>query len=361
MPNKDDQKHFHFSECQELGLGFWECPTSMFLFMSVLTAVSLVATYLIANRLGSPEIAIGSITAVTIVMMIINFSINHGVGKAAQSKRYLEDTNAKLEKALAKVREADKAKEEFTYMIVHDLRSPLNGIRMLSEMIMGDSKKLRRQSKVESTRLINHSANHMLMLVNDLLDFSKLEAGRFRVKKRQQKIDDTLHKTVSYFLPMADSKDIRFNTNIQPDLPLVEFDNRGLEQVLQNLLSNALKFTQAGQINLDVFLHKKGKEIAGEAKKGNAFWAPKDKKLNRLGNSVVVALSDTGSGIKQEEQKKLFQKYMQTKQAEKVLDKGTGLGLVISKGIIEAHEGVIGLQSEEGQGTTIYFTLPLIN
>ncbi len=354
-----EKKSWQFKECQQLGLSFWECPTSMFLFISLLTAISLVTTYFIASRFGSPEIAIGSISVVTAVMMIINFSIHHGISRAADAKNSLESTNKRLETALKKLREAEKAKEEFMYMIVHDLRSPLNGIRMLSEMMLSGEGKIKHKVQKESLRLVNHSTNRMLGLVNDLLDFSKMESGRFKLKKRKQAIASILEKTLSYFLPIADSKGVRLLANIQPKIPETEYDQQGIEQVLHNLLSNSLKFTDFGKVVVDAFLHKKNINIAQEAQKIHAHWITKDKKLNRLDDCIVVAVSDTGSGIVRGQQKKLFKKFVQADRGKTIEETGSGLGLFISKKIIEAHKGVIGLESEEGKGSTFYFNLPL--
>lgn len=356
---KEKKSRYYFNECKQLGLGFWECPTSMFLFMSLLTAVSLVATYFIAIRLGSPEVAIGSITAVTIVMMIINFSIHHGISRAADSKKSLEGTNRKLEYTLKKLKKAEKTKEEFMYMIIHDLRSPLNGIRMLSEMLLSADSKQKKKVMVESVRLINHGANHMLMLVNDLLDFSKLESGNLEVKKVKQKVDNILEKIVSYFLPMVEYKNLKLQTNIAANLPEIKFDQQGIEQVLHNLLSNSLKFTSKGKISIDAFLHRHNAELGKEAKQNNSAWLTKDNRLNKIKDAIIIAVTDTGTGLAGSEQKKLFQKYVQAQQDKTIQKKGTGLGLVISKGIIGAHGGVIGLESREGKGSTFYFSLPL--
>ena len=357
---KEKKGRYYFNECKQLGLGFWECPTSMFLFMSLLTASSLVITYLIASRLGTPEVAIGSITAVTIVMMVVNFSIHHGISRAADSKKSLESTNKKLESTLSKLKIAEKTKDEFLYMIIHDLRSPLNGIRMLSEMLLSADSKQKKKVISESVRLIHHGSNHMLMLVNDLLDFSKLETGHLKVNKIKQKVDDLLVKIVSYFLPMAEYKDLKIETNIALNLPEVKFDEQAIEQVLHNLLSNSLKFTTKGKIIIDAFLHRRNAELRKEAKQNNSAWQTKDNRLNKIKDSVIIAVSDSGSGIAKSEQNKLFHKYIQAPQDKNIKRKGTGLGLVISKGIISAHGGVIGLESKEGKGSTFYFSLPLV-
>lgn len=319
----------------------------------------MVATYLIANHYSNPEMVVFSMAAVTIIMMVVNFSINHGISKAAQSKKSLEYANEKLGKAINKLKESEKAREDFIYMIIHDLRSPLNGIRMLSELLLGGKNKIKDKSGRESVRLVNHSTNHMLSLVNDLLDFSKLEAGKFRVKKVKQNIEATLEKIIGYYLPIADSKEISFVVNKAENIPEVDFDQRGIEQVLHNLLSNALKFTEKGVITVDILYHKKNKNLSNESSAAGLFWLTANKKLNILDNSIIIAVSDTGPGISKNLATRLFKKYSQDHEQQITSEKGTGLGLVICKGIVEAHGGLIDLETKEGEGTTFYFNLPV--
>lgn len=220
-------------------------------------------------------------------------------------------------------------KEDFTNMMVHELRAPLTNIKDASSLIL-DSK-LNEQEKEQFTNMINSQAKILLTQVSDLLDASKIEAGRFTVNKSHSDLGKIIADVVKTFLPQAEKKQVNLSFQSSP-LPPIELDPIRITQVINNLVSNSLKFTNAG-----------GK-IQIQA--------------TQRGNSVVVSISDTGIGIPQDKQKDLFSKFYQVAKTASSTQ-GTGLGLYLVKGVINAHNGAISLESEEGKGTTISFTLPI--
>ncbi len=211
--------------------------------------------------------------------------------------------------------------------------------------------------------MISTDSTGMLELVNDILDIAKLEAGKFDVKKEPADIKKVIDNRVDFFRPSASDANLAIGTTYDTELPaLVPLDEGAIKQVLNNLISNAIKFTKAnGSVQLLVVRHKAGANINEEFGKlaiKPTIPLPEDK-FAALPESVVVAVSDTGSGINPSGIKELFSKFKQLDNKSETGIQGTGLGLVIAKGIVEEHEGVIGVVSELGVGSVFFFMIPL--
>jgi hypothetical protein len=174
----------------------------------------------------------------------------------------------------------------------------------------------------------------LLNQIGSILDASKIEAGRFTIQKYPNDLNEVINDVVDTFAPQAIKKILELNSYVPNTLPQVNFDKIRITQVLNNLVSNSLKFTpQGGKIT-----------VFGE--------------INP--DTITVSVSDTGMGISEEDQKDLFSKFYQIRKTpHELAKKGSGLGLYIVKGIVEAHGGQVLVKSEVGQGTTISFTLPL--
>jgi signal transduction histidine kinase len=222
-------------------------------------------------------------------------------------------------------------KDDFISMIVHELRSPLTIIKGTSDMLIkrGDTfekeqnRTLLTQIRDDSTRLLN--------LVSDLLDSAKIEAGKITLIKKMADINKLILKQVTDFMPISLEKKITLSVDTDSRIGVFNFDSDRIEQVLTNLISNALKFTSEGSIHVTSKL---------------------------IEDFVEVSIADTGQGIDDEEKQKLFNKYMQLHEP-KTKEKGTGLGLVISKGIVEAHGGQIWVSDNNPQGSVFRFKLPV--
>lgn len=230
-------------------------------------------------------------------------------------------------------------KEDFTNMMVHELRSPLTTIKQAAALILESKDRLTQEEKEKFLGIIHQSSDSLLGEVAELLDAAKLEAGRLSVNPSPGDLGQILKERLEFFKPQALSKNITLNLDLAPLLPEISFDKVRLNQVLNNLLSNAIKFTGSG-----------GKiTIRAEEEEGK----------------IKVSVSDNGVGIPKEKQGRLFSKFSQishptTSDFQHPTNpiSGTGLGLYISRGIIEAHGGKIDLQSQVGHGTTITFSLP---
>ncbi len=231
----------------------------------------------------------------------------------------------------------DKLRQEFTAMMVHELRAPLTAVRWSSEALLknlsGAQQQLEAVKVKDSVTNIDLAATNMLELVNDLLDVAKIEAGKFDLNIQEYDLSQIVNQEIQSFRAQAEGRHLGLNF-ITSGVVKVKCDKVRIGQVLNNLLSNAIKYTDSGQIdvNLSTDLDK---------------------------NEVVVAVKDTGLGVSREDLAVLFSKFKQLKTFDRSR-KGTGLGLVVSKGIIEAHGGKIWAGSAgENLGSTFYFSLPL--
>lgn len=225
----------------------------------------------------------------------------------------------------------ERLRQDFTAMMVHELRAPLTAMKGTADTILRHPKELAGEKLGVSVRLIYDSSTQMLKLVGDLLDVAKIEAGKFEIIEETADLRPLLQEVLESFRPLAQSKGLTLEAVIDDDLPsTVDFDKMRISQVLNNLLANAFKFTVAGGIKLMAQVQ---------------------------GSEVVVSVRDSGEGIPHQDLPDLFNKFKQLETSRG--GAGTGLGLVISKGIVESHGGRIWVGSELGQGSTFYFSLPL--
>lgn len=258
------------------------------------------------------------------------------------------------------LKEVERMREDFTSMMVHELRSPLDNIKKIAEILL---KKETHKVHSEYLSFVFQDSSRMLELVNDLLDVAKLEAGKFEIYKQPSNITEIVKERVSFFKTSAKFSNVKIETCFDKNIPeKINFDTVKIVQVLNNLISNAIKFTpKAGKITLQALFHKQGQDISSEAKSAGIKWFL-EKNLKNLGNlpdSLVMAVTDTGIGLSESKIVQLFSKFKQFRAAiSEGEKKGTGLGLVVVKGIVEAHKGMVGVASEEGVGSSFYFVLP---
>lgn len=266
---------------------------------------------------------------------------------------------------VTKEMELERVREDFTSMIVHELRTPLDVIKKFSEILKKPGKKLDAQSYKEYIGMIYQNSSGMLNLVNDILDVAKLQSGKFEINAGPGDISEIINNRIKFFEISADDKKIKLESLVSPSVPKVLlFDTDRIKEVLNNLLSNALKFTKTnGIVSILAFTHNAGASIESEIKKLKfSLPAPLPEEIfSKLPNSLVVVVSHPDEGIPKEQIGELFNKFKQLNNKEFVSNvKGTGLGLAIVKGIIEGHKGKVGAISEVGIGSAFYFVLPLL-
>jgi len=229
--------------------------------------------------------------------------------------------------------EANQAKSSFLANMGHELRTPLNAIIGFSEMMesgmfgpLGDAK------YIEYCRDIRESGRYLLDVINDILDMSKIEAGRIRLDFEDLSLDSLLGEAMRVVSARAEEKQLNVTSRISPDLQL-RADRRALKQVVLNLLSNAVKFTPAGG-------HVTVRARASE-------------------DCVVLAIADTGIGIAQDALARLGRPFEQVESQLTKSHQGSGLGLAISKSLVELHGGGMRIRSALGKGTLVVVRLPL--
>jgi signal transduction histidine kinase len=267
---------------------------------------------------------------------------------------------------ITREKELEKLREDFTSMMVHELRSPLDGINKIADLVISEKTPKEEEKLVrEYMPIIYKSSADMLRLVSNLLDAAKVDSGKYQIfKEPAADIRKLVAERVRSYEPSAKAKQIKILPVIGADVPQnMSFDPNALVGVFNNFVFNAIKFTgEGGEINIQAFLHKSGADVLDEARSNDINWFIKavGESFVGLPTSLVVAITDNGVGISQENLPFLFNKFRQFKTAALTADKkGTGLGLVIAKGIVEAHGGVVGADSDEGRGSTFYFTLPI--
>jgi len=229
--------------------------------------------------------------------------------------------------------EASQHKSQFLANMSHELRTPLNAILGYTELMADGAYGEPSEKMMGVLKRLEANGKHLLGLINDVLDLSKIEAGQLVLELSDYCIRDIAQTVRSTLEPLAADKKLAFKVELAPELPPGHGDGRRLTQVLINLVGNAIKFTDAGEVT-----------IKAEAKNG----------------SFSVSVRDTGPGISAADQARLFQEFQQADNAITRKKGGTGLGLAISKRIIEMHGGRIWVESQPGQGSTFAFTLPVI-
>ncbi len=235
---------------------------------------------------------------------------------------------------ITKQKEIDRLKASFVANVTHELRTPLVSIDKSISLLLSKNAGGLSESQEQFLTIASRNCKRLSLLINDLLDLSKLEAGKMNIILSSAAIDKVISESIEGLHAWAGAKSVKLISNIAAGLPQVKIDPDKIIQVLNNLIGNAIKFTPAdGAITVSVQLHND--------------------------RQVIVSVQDTGVGISKKELEKVFDKFYQTGERVATDVSGTGIGLAIAKEIVELHEGKIWAESEDGKGAKFSFTLPV--
>jgi len=239
-----------------------------------------------------------------------------------------------LRSAKEQAEAASRSKTEFLANMSHELRTPLNAIIGFAEMIeKGLLGPIENPKYPEYARNINDSGQHLLSIINDILEVSKIEAGQIEITDQIVEVAQVIEDVIRIVRPRADEQNLDLEIEVGADLPALRADERKVKQVLLNLLSNAIKFTPSGgKVRIDA-------SILSD-------------------RSLKVRVADTGMGIAEEDVPRALERFGQVEHVMTRLHSGTGLGLPLSAGLIELHGGTLALESKEGEGTVVTVTFP---
>ncbi len=247
-------------------------------------------------------------------------------------KRVAERT-AELALAKDRAESADRIKSTFLAAMSHELRTPLNSIIGFTGIVLQGLAGPLNPEQTKQIKMVQGSARHLLELINDVLDLSKIEAGQLEVEAKPFDAHKSIEKAVHWVRPLAEKKRLTLSLEVAPEVGEVIGDRRRFEQVLINLINNGVKFTETGRVRVECAIQD---------------------------HTLVTRVADTGIGIKPEDLGKLFQAFQQIDGGLSRSHEGTGLGLSICKRLVEKLGGRIWVESTWGAGSVFAFTLPMV-
>jgi signal transduction histidine kinase len=303
------------AECRKYGLGFWQCPNSLFLVMGIIIVLAMILTYFIGIRLVDPEVVIATVCVVTIVLLVIGHS---------------------LVNSFARVAEANRMKSEFVSIVSHQLRTPLSALKWSLDLLRGKRLGEINPKQKEYLDIINDSGIKMIRLVNDLLNVNRIEEGRFVIQAKLFSLNELIEGVVNELKLMANAQKVDLIFKKQKNCE-VYVDQEKIRMVIQNLIDNAIKYSkkEGGRVEITVGPEKDEEKM------------------------IKISVKDDGVGIPAMFQKQVFGKFFRGDNLIRQKVEGTGLGLFIARGIIKLSGGEMDFESTEGAGSNFWFTLPV--
>ncbi|TET84709.1 MAG: HAMP domain-containing histidine kinase [Candidatus Nealsonbacteria bacterium] len=316
------------AQCKKYGLPLWQCPHFLFLVMGIIIIGSTLAIYVIGSRfVEDPQIVALIVLLVTAILFTIAVIITRSFERLA---------------------EANRMKSEFISVVSHQLRAPLSNLRWVIELLTSGRVNGVSEKQLEYFKILKENSTRMRELVSDLLIVSRIETARFPLKKKEISLEDLVRKIIKELEPFAKASNVKVEFKAQENLPKVFADPSQILLVIENLLDNAIRYIPARQSP------EADRPMAGGKEKRKV-----EIKLEREKNYYRFEIKDTGVGIPKEDQKYIFQKFFRSENVMKYQTQGSGLGLYITKSIVKRSGGKIGFKSQEGIGSTFWFTLPI--
>lgn len=300
-------------QCKSHGLTLWQCPQFLFLVMGFVIILASLLSYLMGTRyISEPSLVALFVLSTSAVLFVISFVITHSFERLA---------------------EASRMKSEFVNIVSHQLRGPITNIQWGLDFLTSEKKTMSEEKRDDYFSNLKENVGRMVELVDDLIIVSRLEEGTFPTKKEEIDFEKFVSELIDRFKIFAEASNVDIHFSCQKYLPRVFADPNQIKLVIENLLDNAIRYTKGG-----------GKiEI----------------RCSRQSRRVYCEVKDSGVGIPRDDQKYIFQKFFRSSNAMRKSTHGSGLGLFMTKSIIEKSGGKIWFRSEVGRGTTFYFVLPI--
>lgn len=300
-------------QCRRYGLPLWQCPQFLFLIMGLIIITSSLLTYSIGNRyIEDPSAVALLVLFITTILLIIAVIITRSFEKLA---------------------EANRMKSEFVSIVSHQLRSPLSNLKWVIELLMSGRIASVTDRQLEYLKILKENNKRMEELVQDLLIVSRIEEGRMPLKRENFSLKELIEKVIKEMEIFARASNVEVEFKNDDNLPQIISDPSQIKLVVGNLLDNAIRYVKSkGRVEMKLI--KKGKELHFEIK-------------------------DNGVGIPKDDQRYIFQRFFRSGNVLRQQTEGSGLGLYIAKSIIEKSAGKIGFKSQEGVGSTFWFSLPI--
>ena len=300
-------------QCRKYGLSLWQCPQFLFLVMGAIIIISTLLTYAVGRRyVDDPQVVALVVLFITTILFIIAAIITRSFERLA---------------------EASRMKSEFVSIVSHQLRSPLSNIKWSLELLMSERTNHIAPKQLEYLKIIKENSDRMRELVSDLLVVSRIEQGKLPIKKEKFYLEKVIKEVIKEMEIFSVASNVSLTFKTEKNVPKVLSDSSMLKLIIENLLDNAIRYTTGkGRVKLNLKKNKK---------------------------QVIFEVEDTGVGIPEKDQKHIFQKFFRSSNVLRHQTEGSGLGLYIVKSIVGKLGGKINFSSQEGIGSTFWFTLPI--
>jgi signal transduction histidine kinase len=300
-------------QCRKYGLPLWECPQFLFLIMGLIIIASIISAYAISTKYIEDPYTVSFIAITLTLVLLIMASI--------------------ITNSFERLAEANRMKSEFVSIVSHQLRSPLSNLKWTLDLLMSERLSLEKEKELEYLEILEVNSKRMSDLISDLLITSRIEQGKVFIKKEKVSLKTMVEQVLEENKNAPNPFNAEISFEAENNLPNVNCDPSRIKMAISNLLDNARRYSRNNN-KIEIGLKKKNRNIYFEIK-------------------------DQGVGIPKEDQKFIFQRFFRSSNTLRHQTEGSGLGLYIAKSIVEKTGGRMGFQSQEGKGSTFWFSLPI--